>query len=306
MAAFARQSHVPDQVIIAERHGAHPRLAAYKLARSRVWEDEWARYGPEAVREVMEYYRRFPVIHATLLSHLPREGEILEAGSGLGHWVALLREAGFRARGVDTSPEGLARARATFPGLRFDEGDVLALPYPDASFAGYVSFGVAEHFREGPRRVLEEAARVLRDGGIMVLTVPWISPLRRLPRWRPASPPEGAIFYQYFFTRPELHALVESCGFRIRAVDAYGTLKTLRDETRALHARLKPSVSGGAPAPRLGSKLAGMSGAPGLVRRLRWAAHNLLLENPALHRLAAHMTVVVAERLPRAAARVRP
>src|SRR6185436_4195213 len=131
------------QVIVPRRGGPYPRLVAYKLRASRVWEEEWSRYPPETVREVMEYYRRFPVIYPALKRHLPPDGEILEAGSVLGQWVALLREAGFAARGVDASAAALARARQVFPGLTFDEGDVLALPFADASLAGYVSFGVA-------------------------------------------------------------------------------------------------------------------------------------------------------------------
>jgi SAM-dependent methyltransferase len=298
---------LPAQVIVPERRGLHPRLVAYKLRASQVWDEEWSAYSPAAVREVMEYYRRFPVIYPTLLKHLPRDGEVIEAGSGLGHWVALLREAGIAARGVDLSGEALSRARRVFPGLVFEEGDVLALPFPEASLAGYVSFGVAEHFEEGPEGVLREAARVLRDGGVMVISVPWLSPLRRVQRVRPSGPPDGAAFYQYFFTRREMVAAVESAGFTVTAVDGYGTLKTLRDEWRALRAR------GRTPAPKTAvwrapvgapEHRAAFSGTVGLVRGLRWGLHNLLLENAPLHRVAAHMLLLVAVRRPRA--RPRP
>src|SRR6185295_9322312 len=106
------------------RHGAHPRLTAYHLHPSAHWDEEWSAYSREAVWDVMEYYRRFPVIYRTLLRFLPRDGEVLEAGSGLGFWVALMREAGVRARGLDNSPPALMRARDAFPGLPFEGGDV--------------------------------------------------------------------------------------------------------------------------------------------------------------------------------------
>jgi SAM-dependent methyltransferase len=314
MAALPRQTAAPpealpllsSQVIVPDRRGPHARLVAYKLRATAVWDEEWAAYSPSAVREVMEYYRRFPVLHRTLLRHLPRDGEVIEAGSGLGHWVALLREAGIAARGVDLSAEALARAREVFPGLPFDEGDVRTLPFADASLAGYVSFGVAEHFEEGPEAVLREAARVVRDGGVMVVSVPWLSPLRRLQRVRPSGPPEGAAFYQYFFTRDEMVAAVEASGFDVVAWDGYGTLKTLRDEWSALRARgrpprARPAAAARAPRPAAVRPAAGadFDGRVGLVRALRWGVHNALLENAPLHRVAAHMLLLVARRRPR-------
>jgi SAM-dependent methyltransferase len=291
------------QVIVRERRGAHPRLVAYKLREARVWDEEWSRYSPDAVRAAMESYRRFPVIYPALVRHLPRDGAIVEAGSGLGHWVALLREAGFDAFGVDASREALVRSRQVFPGLRFDEADVLNLPFADGALAGYVSFGVAEHFEDGPQALLREAARVLRDGGVMVISVPWLSPLRRLQRRRPPGPPQGAVFYQYFFTRAEIVAAVEGAGFELIAVDGYGTLKTLRDEWRELRPRQLPPVAASAAATPAAAPASARS--KGALRGVGRAVYHVLLENRLAHRLAAHMLLIVARRRPRGAAAAR-
>jgi hypothetical protein len=58
------------------------------------------------------------------------------------------------------------------------------MPYADGSLAGYLSFGVVEHFREGPFVVLTEAFRVLRPGGVAIITTPAPGYARRLKAFR--------------------------------------------------------------------------------------------------------------------------
>lgn len=282
------------RVTVREQPGAFVRLATYTVGGAPSWDEEWDKYTAPRVRTVMEYYRRYPVVYPTLLRYLPRDGDIVEGGSGLGFWVGLLQEAGFRINGLDRSPSALRLARETFPELRFDEGDVLSLPYPDQSLAGYVSFGVAEHFREGPEAMLGEAARVLRAGGILVVTVPWLSPLRRFRR-RHTEPPPGAHFYQYFFSRAELFASTSACGFTPVYFSSYAPWKTLRDEWLE-------GPQGAAVQPRPAARGADVHQSkqepgPGFARRVLWQTHNAVLENALARRLAGHMALLVARKV---------
>jgi len=59
--------------------------------------------------------------------------------------------------------------------INFLKGNVTDIPYDDNSLSGYISLGVVEHFIEGPHKPIAEAQRVLRPGGISIITTPSIS-----------------------------------------------------------------------------------------------------------------------------------
>jgi demethylmenaquinone methyltransferase / 2-methoxy-6-polyprenyl-1,4-benzoquinol methylase len=81
--------------------------------------------------------------------------------------------------GSDFSEEMLAHARRKAPGIAFEWGNALELPYPDASFdAATVGFG-ARNFSDLDRG-LAEMARVVRPGGrvvVLEITTPQRPPL---------------------------------------------------------------------------------------------------------------------------------
>jgi SAM-dependent methyltransferase len=99
-------------------------------------------------------------------------GELLEVGSGPGRLaVRLAREApGMTLTGVDISDAMVERAarRAAKAGLsdrvRFEVGDVGALPLSDQEFDGAVSTLSLHHWPD-PARGLDEIYRVLKPGG---------------------------------------------------------------------------------------------------------------------------------------------
>jgi len=72
---------------------------------------------------------------------------------------------------VDREPSQLeiARALATERGVtnvRFEVGNIYALPFPDASFDAAFAHTVLEHLSE-PLRALKEMRRVLKPGGVV-------------------------------------------------------------------------------------------------------------------------------------------
>ena len=93
---------------------------------------------------------------------------VLDAACGTGNLSFPAARAGAIVTGVDIAPNLLttARDRAQAKGvqIRFDEGDVEALPYEDYAFDEVVTmFGAM--FAPRPQLVASELARVCRPGG---------------------------------------------------------------------------------------------------------------------------------------------
>jgi SAM-dependent methyltransferase len=96
---------------------------------------------------------------------------LLDAGCGEGHVTGWLAEAlpECAITGVEGRPEALAAFRERNPGLQAVEGNLHALPFPDASFQLVVCTEVLEHLTE-PAQALRELGRVC--SGHLLLTVP--------------------------------------------------------------------------------------------------------------------------------------
>lgn len=96
----------------------------------------------------------------------------LELGCGAGTYVRWLAGLGYRTVGLDYSLATLGRAVAADAGGkgRYVAGEAYAVPCRTASVDLVVSIGVLQALSE-PRRAIEEIARVLRPGGVLVVEV---------------------------------------------------------------------------------------------------------------------------------------
>jgi ubiquinone/menaquinone biosynthesis C-methylase UbiE len=153
---------------------------------------------------------------ALIRRHVPPGAAVLDAGCGFGEWVSFLSTKGYRAEGLDFSKELVSRLVETYPALKWTHGDVKSLPYADASFDAVVSWGVIEHDEAGPARALSEFRRVLKAGGVAILTVPVDSPAqRRAAAYLYHRTTERQVFFQYFMTAEELGEQSRTVGFEI-------------------------------------------------------------------------------------------
>ena len=100
--------------------------------------------------------------------------EVLDIACGAGYGSALLARGAARVTGADISQAAIDHARdryASVPGLEFRHADCAALPFPDATFDAVVSFETVEHIA-AQETFLDEIRRVLRPGGLVVLSCP--------------------------------------------------------------------------------------------------------------------------------------
>ncbi len=100
--------------------------------------------------------------------------------------------------GIDIDLEAVEDARTRAPNADIRQGDLADLPWPDESFDLVVCFEALEHVQQ-QERVLDELVRVMRPGGILMVSSP-------NPRVYPAGNP----FHVHELTPEELQAAVQS------------------------------------------------------------------------------------------------
>src|SRR5215208_1662001 len=187
------------------------------------------------------WFRGFRKFIAPVIADLAngRPGlRLVDCGCGTGHNLQLLRPHG-RAIGFDLSAAGPARAHAA--GLTVLRGDVTRIPLASGSFDVATSFDVLQCV-EADVAAVREMARIVRPGGVVVVTLAALDVLRgdhaevwqEVRRYTPASArrlvetaglrPEGVSF---LFA--SLFPLMASVRLVQRVTRCFG--RTVREDT---------------------------------------------------------------------------
>lgn len=139
------------------------------------------------------------------------QGSVLDYGCGYGDITFEISKRN-PVQGVDVDPARVAFASREYAPIRFQVCRPDGLDFDDESFDVVVSSAVI-HFVPDPLRYLEEARRVLRDRGHLLIVCSnvmiMLNTMRRL-LGRPQKPPPMRIMY-----RSEVADMLEHSGFEI-------------------------------------------------------------------------------------------
>lgn len=138
----------------------------------------------EGLDHPQDVRRRLDVVFDECLAETPLAGALtLDAGCGYGLFSAAAAGRGATVVSLDIGARLVARAIARAGG-RGLVGDACQLGLRDACFDLVISSEMLEH-TGAPARALAELARVLKIGGVLVLTTPnriWQGPVRAASR----------------------------------------------------------------------------------------------------------------------------
>jgi SAM-dependent methyltransferase len=105
-------------------------------------------------------------------------------GCGPGQIARYLHRHHVETLGVDLSPRMIAEAQRLNPDVPFHQGDMLSLPDADDSWGGIAAFYCIIHIpREQIAEALSEMKRVLKPGGMLLITFHIGQEIKHLDEW---------------------------------------------------------------------------------------------------------------------------
>ena len=135
--------------------------------------------------------------------------KILDIGAGTGRLSVLLANRGARVTALDVSPKMLELVKRKNDKIETVVGDAENLPFKDGSFDIVTAAFLIVHLKD-PAGFFDEVYRVLKDGGIFVVT-----------NINQKDPPlvktkSGEILIESFYHRPEkIKEMLESLAFGV-------------------------------------------------------------------------------------------
>jgi SAM-dependent methyltransferase len=145
--------------------------------------------------------------------YIPKGSIILDAGCGMGDWCSCLSDSGYISVGLDFSRAVIDTLKARKPTMDWICNKIQSIPLSNQSLDAIISWGVIEHDESGQGEALREFHRVLKTGGIALISVPIDSDAQRRVSKLVFSNSSASEFFQYFLLPDELKKELEKAGF---------------------------------------------------------------------------------------------
>jgi len=170
---------------------------------------------------------KFQTTYLYLLKNYPPPQTMLEAGCGIGRWVIPLSKENYNVTGIEIEEEALniIRQNYTADNLTLVHGDIGNMDFSDKIFDIIVSLGVFEHieYLSELKNAIHEHKRALKDEGILLITIPYLSCVRfltHIPYLKLRSlirflKGKKSFFTDYCYSKREFQKILESCNLKV-------------------------------------------------------------------------------------------
>ncbi|HEX5336909.1 MAG TPA: class I SAM-dependent methyltransferase [Gallionella sp.] len=145
-------------------------------------------------------------------------GKLLDVGCGAGRLLNRMRKRGWEVEGVDFDPQAAERVAKRY-GIKAHVGDLSACALPENSFDVIAMSQTIEHLYD-PAATLRECLRILKPGGLLVMTTPNVNSVGAHEfgaSWRGWEPPR----HLHLFSVQSLRQLAQRTGFEIDEACTY-------------------------------------------------------------------------------------
>jgi len=147
--------------------------------------------------------------------------KVLDIGCGAGFLSNPLAKAGHKVTGIDLSKESLliAESKDETKRCHYLYGNALDLPFADESFDVITAMDILEHV-EDPEKLVKEAARVLRPGGLFFFhtfnrTMQSYLYVIKAVQWCLKNCPQHLHSYEHFLQPKEVTSMCLKNGLHI-------------------------------------------------------------------------------------------